>query len=254
MVDQFDKIYCRVELSWYHYSTLLDRVKFSKNLTRKASSHLRLLGVRVVPKPLVSIGPMGGGRGPENLLDPIIFAWENQAYLSLFISFVIVFIRGINILLPWAHNRSIKFKLRADVALDIRITIKLETYEKGYLQDTISDRLLELKYLADDLCSKLSNEFPSIHFNQIISATIDSKNFNISYNTKSENLGKINSLHTLKLINNLRVKNRTEVSYHINKILIKRVEYGVRFTKPTWTYDENERKYYFFLSSKLFLE
>ncbi len=249
MTDQFNKIYCRVELSSRSNSLFVNHIKMSKSLTSRTANHLKEMGVSVVSDPVVISG-IGGG-GPEFMWGGIVWAWQNKDWAGLVVGTFRIIFRSFELINTWIHNWSAKPRPRAIVTLSLRIERKLTRDEKMFLQESIIDRLVEMKYLADGVCSVLSNEYSSIYFDQVLSASINSKNFNVYYETKKEDLGNDATLRTFRLFNGLRIKNKMDIRYNIGKFIISRTDRRIIVYRNDWTYDDKEKKYYFFLTNKL---
>lgn len=239
--EELNKIYFRVEPT-HKGNLFLGNSSSADILTKIGISKIKSYGYDCVEEP---ISPKGGAG--EFWWETVKFLWEFRDVIGIIITTGQTIKHSVNRLVNKRHEQ---LKPTYMISLRVRKTTPSKEHE-WYIE--ISDKLVGLKLLSQELYTFFSQEYPLFNFDQQIGVSISSKSFRVMVFLPHEKAGKISNYRLAKLLKIIKEKNNTQVIVDFGRFLLMRRNYSyVQADNSFWTGSIHSKTYYTFLPTKLY--
>lgn len=255
-MDELYKVHFRVDLNSSSNFFLFDYEKLHKELSSEITSYLKKNGVSYEDE---GIFEGGGGGGLDSFVEAIKLIFTNKELLGILTS-ILALVRALPLYLrTWLAKAQNKTKPRVLLNFKLESKADIDKEEVNQIDGMLSQLLLNLKYIGDDVCVNLSASRPSFLFDLKLITTITKKSSSVVYLIPHEQRNFFNSYRLIRLIQSLRIKNNKEIFYEFNGIkklfLISRTDFDVEYKEEYGLGDlvsnGDCKDYYLFLSSKI---
>lgn len=236
----FNTVHCYASIAEDGNNTFFDTSQTRELIVGDIENYFKKYGLNY------EIHPPGGkgGGGAETFWNLFKLAWDNKQVIGivLFLLKKLVDITRNNFYILHVTNS----KLRPKVS----ISLNIELYEDSkWMLTSLSNRLINLKHISDDLCKELSIKYPIFKFNQLFGLSFFPYNFFVKYELRAERQNGFNSMRLMRLFKNLRIRKYYNIRYSfINWFAIMRYDIpGVEMNGK----NKSSKKYYFFFSTNI---
>lgn len=240
--EKLDTLFCRIVIP--NYTPLMDREEFSAKLTKEAVKQLIDWKIKAEKIPYSAEGGGFGG----SFWDLLNLLWDNGERISLIFIVLSWIIEKIKVHLigksPSTHHRAVLF-------LEIKTNSSYGRENDIDLDGLVSERLIEIKNLADALCKKLTEKYPMLTLDQDISVSIFSKSFKAQFSLPQERQTTFNKNRLNQIFSALNVKNNIELSFDFGRLFITRTDRETKFEDGEWLSGNKSRKCFLIISPKL---
>ena len=206
-LNELDIIYCYIDIALDENNLLFNRVVIHDNLSEDVTELFNQYGLSFE---ILGLAGLGGG-ALESLWQAIKFAWDNNGFIGILITL----------------STSILNKIVHQDKPTIIISLSLKTKDNmcNPTNSELSKRLINLKYINDSICNKLSIKYPIFKFDQMFGLSIDHRHFSVRYLLKNQQQNMLNNLRLLRLFKSINVRRNTFCNYtFIRWFLIKRTD------------------------------
>lgn len=241
---EIDKIRCYIDILQGSSFGFLKRHKIHEIFSKRVSKYLDKyeLNYEIIP-----LGGMGGGVS-NILLDALRALWQSKEILGTIISIYKLIIAIPKYIISLTDNKISSSKPRVQISFGL--TVDKDPVYPNIISASIL-RLIMLKHISDDICSKLSKEYSLFKFNQSFSLTVYAHKFSVGYYLGADKQNTINNYRLIRLMKSLYIKENTDITYNfINLNLIQRIDNRLnisghmRMSTPL-------KKYYLLFSTKV---
>lgn len=237
--DEMRRVYCRV-YDTGTTSRLLVNHEVCKKLTKQAIKRIKGYGLSCVEEPP---GERGGG-GPGELWDIIKALWDAKDVIGIILSVS-------RTVVGWIRRPSETYVPRSKPTLVIFLAVRKKS-PKGEWYGDVSDVLLDLKHLADDVCSWLKEQYPIYSFDQQMKLSLYAESYRVGVYQKSNKMNTFNNGRLLRRLGALRQRNNLDVNISFSRyVFLKQSVYPVTCYGIGWMSESKHKNYYTIISSRL---
>lgn len=247
-LTDIDTIHCYIDLSLESNQSLLDRRKIHKTIIKDVEQYFKKYGLSYE---IIPLGGMGGGGWSNLFWEGLKIALDNKDILAFIISSVKILWNIPNIIKSLITSYISNSYLKVVIDLSLKSNTPYTNEELLWFNPSIQKKLVNLKFISDDLCNNLKAKYSIFKFDQSFSISVSSREFWVTYNLPAEKQNKFNSYRLIKLFNSIEVRDKFYSIYDFTKFLLISREDGGLSIKKSYRMRSPKIKYYLFISTKI---
>lgn len=239
-----DTIHCYIDFSQDTNNFLFSRWEIHSKISKFIARYLKQYGLQYE---IIPLGGMGGGRA-ETLWNIIKLAWNNKDIIGIFI----VSIKAVLDIPKYIKSILNSYAFQSKPSINISFTLQTEqNFTDKDLNIALGKRLINLKFISDDICKKLSINYSIFRFNQRFNLFVYPRKFGVSYEFNAEHQNTFNTYRLIRLFKDLRIKDNLSSRYSFTKwFVISRLDEKLNIEGKT-RIKTPYKKYYLFLSTHI---
>jgi len=195
----------------------------------------------------------GRGGGPAILWEILKELWLKKEYIGMFIALIKYFFDRLK---DWKNHREEQTLDFSSPKLTLGFRLEDDgEYKIGDDLSLVNAYLINLKFVADEVCEVLTKKYPSLTFNQWISLSLLESSFRISFSFPQKRRVNSTLSRFIHLVKNTRLRPKLTTSYDFpNPLIVRRSDFAAtRMTSGGWMSDGNRRikRYYLVFSNNV---
>ncbi len=239
--EELNRVYCRVL-----YMPTVDRLivndKICEKLTKEAVKRVKSYGINCIEE---EISPRGGGF--ETLWNIVRELWEMKDFIGI----PLAIFRTTVMFVKYPFERHLT---NSKPTLVIFLKIRKKSSQDDW-HAPVEDKLVDLKFLAQDLSDWLKEQYPIYTFDQQFGLSLYPESYRVSVYQVSNKTSAYNNGRLIRRLRTLKPRNNANIDIRFSKFLfLKQTVSPVTCDGQGWMGENKYNNYFTIFSSRLIIQ